>query len=204
MKKDSITITEVLNQAFKKHPRHLQELRRALGDKENTETVKDLAAKYIEPIIADISSNFGQEMDPFYVGYMVQYSLGNPNHEFSSAPKGVGAYELSVDDLTKADTLEEFIRLNLPKIMPMLVKASEAAGLTFDKNFKAQDTEGAVIPCPDLCGDENGTPILDRVDDWICRVLDTVRDMYLATGGQIEINEKIAEAEAETQTNPAE
>jgi hypothetical protein len=191
----SITIEQHVALMFKGHPENLRKIKLNLSHPGNSVPVKEIADQYIVPILADIEKNCGQEMDPYYVGYMIQYSLMNPNKLMAEPQpeKDVGALEAqlnhqSLDTLIKCDTYKEFFEKNFPAVMPDMIKAAEFAGLTFTKGFEAVDRDGIHIPCPDLCGDDEGNVIKERVTDWVNSVLRMMTAMWEATQKAVATN----------------
>jgi hypothetical protein len=62
---------QALDQLFKGHKRHLTQ---AIRDTADGERASIVAHRHIEPIIEAINLNAGQEMDPTYVAYLIQFA----------------------------------------------------------------------------------------------------------------------------------
>lgn len=64
--------TITLNALFQGHG---DALRRACLETLAELPAADVSKRHIEPILADLNANAGQEMDPLYIAYMIQSAL---------------------------------------------------------------------------------------------------------------------------------
>lgn len=63
--------TTTLNTLFEGHT---DSLARAINATSEGVRARDVAEMHITPILADIERNAGQQMDPTYIAYLIQYA----------------------------------------------------------------------------------------------------------------------------------
>lgn len=54
---------------------HERVLRLAIAEAITGASASDVAQKHIEPILSDLEANAGQEMDPVFIAYTIQYAI---------------------------------------------------------------------------------------------------------------------------------
>jgi hypothetical protein len=175
-----MTITKYLDHAFAGNEGALRTLRLILSSKDDTTPVQEISDKHILPIIDKISAQCGGDMDPCYIGYMIQYSLINPNHEMPENPaKHVVAPPINLGDLKAEEEFDAFVVANLPAILPRLISTAEAAGLTFSKKITVT-TEGFAtpVPCPDMCANDKNEIVREFVEAWLGELFEMLTALF--------------------------
>lgn len=73
MEKNKRNYTDALNAMFRGVSKNLNG---AIRDTKAGVQARNVAREWIEPIIATVNKNAGQEMDPTYVAYIIQFAHG--------------------------------------------------------------------------------------------------------------------------------